>query len=101
MAASAVVSMVTLQILLADFQQGQDVRDRVRVEPNLTEVGEISNELGILKTTVGNCPEDTCAGPDVGERVTVPKYRYSRQGIKEDPRRVDGCVAVSEDEAIL
>ena len=51
---------------LSDVGEGENVRDRLAVVPDLAQVWEITDHWGILVAAVGERAKDVSALPDVG-----------------------------------
>ena len=86
---------------LAHRREGQDVRDRIRVEPNLSEVWEVANERRLLETAVGDGAKYSGTGPDVLEHVAIPEHGDGGLGIEEHPQRIEGRIALGEQKSVL
>ena len=53
--------------------EGQDVGDRVHIEPHRAQIWEFDDKLGVLTTAVGDGAKDAVHWTDVGQQVGVAK----------------------------
>ena len=58
---------------LSNVGEGQDVGNRGLVEPHRAQIWKIADELGVLKTTVGDGTKDAVARTDVCQQIGVAK----------------------------
>ena len=58
---------------LTNVGEGQDVGDRVHIEPHRAQIWEFDDKLGVLTTAVGDGAKDAVHWTDVGQQVGVAK----------------------------